>query len=213
MAITYRMNKISKQAHCGTKRLSMLISCVFLLYVSAYSMAAEPLEKISISADYMKLNLASGHSVYTGNVKITQGNVVLKGDKVTLEQSNKEVSQLTVTGKPARYKHVTEKGESIAAESEHMVYIADQHKLVMTINARLKQPDHQVSSQKIVYDTQKRIIIAGDKSGTGQPGAGTDSTGKDKQRVNITLTPKKQLQPAKPETAKPEPTKEAQPKN
>ena len=54
----------------------------------------------------------------------------------------------------------------------------------MTVNANLKQPDHQVSSQKIVYDTEKKIVIAGDKSET--------STGSDnKQRVNITLTPKK----------------------
>jgi lipopolysaccharide transport protein LptA len=68
-----------------------------------------------------------------------------------------------------------------------MVYIASQHKLIMTVNAKLLQPDHQVSSQKITYDTQNKIVIAGDKSEKPSAGGKID----EKQRVNITLTPKK----------------------
>ena len=146
--------------------------------------AAENVEKIYIDADYMQLNIETGYSVYTGNVNIKQGELILTGDKVTIQQSKKEVERITVTGKPAHYNHITDKGENIQAESEKMVYTASENKLVMTINANLKQPDHQVSSQKIVYDTEKKIVIAGDKRET--------STGSDnKQRVNITLTPKK----------------------
>jgi lipopolysaccharide export system protein LptA len=146
--------------------------------------AAENLEKIYIDADYMQLNIETGYSVYIGNVNIKQGQLILTGDKVTIQQSKKEVERITVTGKPAHYNHITDKGENIQAESEKMVYTASENKLVMTINANLKQPDHQVSSQKIVYDTEKKIVIAGDKRET--------STGSDnKQRVNITLTPKK----------------------
>ena len=59
----------------------------------------------------MKLNLNTGYSVYTGNVKITQGELKLTGDEVTVQQTkNNEVEQITVTGKPAQYNHVTEKG-------------------------------------------------------------------------------------------------------
>ena len=135
----------------------------------------------------MRLNIESGYSVYTGSVKITQGELKLTGDKVTIQQSNDEVERITVTGKPAHYNHVTEKGENIQAESEHMVYTASQNKLVMTVNAKLKQPGHQVSSQKIVYDTEKKIVIAGDKKGSSAADEGSDQN----QRVNITLTPKK----------------------
>ena len=160
--------------------------------------AADSVEKVLISADHMHLNIKSGHSVYTGNVRISQGELALSGDKVTLEQNNNEIESITVTGKPARYNHVTEKGETIKAESEHMVYRASQNKLEMSINARLQQPGHQVSSQKIIYDTLKKIIIAGGKTETSSNNASTESdTGsKENQRVNITLTPKKQLKPS-----------------
>jgi lipopolysaccharide export system protein LptA len=161
---------------------------LLLFFTQSNSFAAEKVEKIVIDADYMKLNMATGYSVYTGNVKITQGELKLTGDKVTVQQTkSNEVEQITVTGKPAHYNHVTEKGENIQAESEHMVYTASENNLTMTVNAKLKQPDHQVSSQKIVYDTEKKIVIAGDKGGSSISKTGSGKN----QRVNITLTPKK----------------------
>ncbi len=167
-------------------RHSLLTGLLFIVLTNSW--ATEVIEKIHINADYMHLNIETGYSVYTGNVKITQGELKLTGDKVTLQQSNDEIERITVTGKPAHYNHVTEKGENIQAESEHMVYTASQNKLVMTVNAKLKQPDHQVSSQKIVYDTEKKIVIAGDKKGSSAADEGSDQN----QRVNITLTPKKE---------------------
>ena len=170
-------------------RLSGLI-LLFCLQTNSWAAANEDsalLEKLFIDADYMQLDINTGRSVYRGNVKISHGELVLTGDEVTLEQSKDKVERLTVIGKPAHYNHVTENGENIQAESERMVYTASQHKLVMTINAKLLQPDHQVSSQIITYDTKNKIVMAGDKSDT-SPGGG--KTG-EKQRVNITLTPKK----------------------
>lgn len=156
-----------------------------LFFTQSPIWAAEAVEKITIDADYMHLNLVTGYSVYTGNVQITQGELKLTGDKVTLQEKNNEVERITVSGSPAHYNHVTEKGENIQAESELMVYTAGENKLVMTKNAHLKQPDHQVSSQKIVYDTEKKIVIAGEKSSSSDTGSET------RQRVNITLTPQK----------------------
>ncbi len=159
-----------------------------LFFIASGNVTAEEVEKIFIDADHMRLNIETGYSEYTGNVKITQGELELTGDKVTLRQSKDEIERITVIGKPAHYNHVTEKGENIQAESELMVYTASQNKLVMTTNAKLKQPDHQVNSQKIVYDTKKKIVLAGDKKGSASSDSGTKSS----QRVNITLTPKKE---------------------
>jgi len=66
-----------------------------------------------------------------------------------------------------------------------MVYIASQNKLIMTDNAKLVQPDHKVSNQKIVYDTLNKIVMAGERN---TPAFGESDNS---QRVNITLTPKK----------------------
>jgi len=159
---------------------------LLLLNLFSYAWAGEAPEKIFITADHMKMNIETGNSTYTGRVKISQGKLVLTGDKVTLEQDTEQLERLIVTGKPARYNHLTETGESIEAESEHMIYTASKNTLVMTINAHLKQPDHQLSSQKIVYNTEKKIVIAGGDNNAPDNGFKPTSN----QRVNITLTPK-----------------------
>jgi len=168
-----------------TNKTSLLTALLFFT-LPAITWAADNLEKIFLNADHMQMNINSGKSVYTGNVKISQGGLVLKGDKVTLLRSNDEVERITVTGKPARYKQTSAAGETIEAESEHMLYIASQNKLTLTINAHLQQPDVKLSSQKIIYDTKKRIVIAG-----GNDKTPTDAATKQTQRVNIMLTPKK----------------------
>lgn len=177
--------------------LCSLVSCAMLL-CTAPAWSQKLVEKVSIDADHMQLNMESGKSVYTGHVRISQGQLVLTGDEVTLEQKNNEIKRITVVGKPARYRHVTETGEAITAESEHMLYSASENKLVLTVNASLRQPDNLVSSQKITYDTLKRIIIAGENEGSGTKDGNDKSRqgAKDKQRVNITLTPNKKIQPA-----------------
>lgn len=156
----------------------------------SHALAQEHQEKIYINADRMRLNIETGNSVYIGHVRISQGKLVLTGDRVTIKQDDDKIERITVTGKPAHYTHVTEKGETIEAESEHMVYTASQHQLVMTVNARLKQPDHQVNSEKIIYDTEKKLVLAGKVS---EESGGLEEESEDSlenQRVKIILTPK-----------------------
>lgn len=176
-----------------------------LLFCSQNSWAAkatEADEEIQISADHMQLNVETGNSVFTGNVNISQGELILTGEKVTLKRKRlkngeNEIQHITIIGHPARYNHVTDNGQAIEAESKHMVYSAKTGTLVMTTNARLTQPDNKVSSQKIIYDTRKKIVIAGAKqpptSGFSDSAMGDSTVNKpdENQRVKITLSPKK----------------------
>ncbi len=181
------MNKLSRYS----QKALILLTGLFLLPIQSICLAEVSAEKILINADNMQMNLESGKSIYTGNVKISQGQLELSGDIVTIEQKNNEIDRLTVTGKPARYNHVTDQGETIEAESEHMVYTASKNRLVMTINARLQQPDHKLSSEKIVYDTLNKIVMAGSSVGTQDNGSVSPAGSESSPRVNITLTPKK----------------------
>jgi len=140
-------------------------------------------EKIHINADHMKLNIETGNSTYTGHVIIRQGKLVLTGNKVIIVQQNNQVERINVSGKPATYTHVTEHSKTIHATSQYMVYTAANHRLVLTGDARLSQPEHTVKSQKIVYDTVRRTVVAGSEHDKGKPVTPDE-------RVNITLTPK-----------------------
>ena len=130
---------------------------------------------ISIYADYMKYEIRTGISTYTGNVRVTQNDIELTGDKVIAVQKGKALQKITVTGTPATYRQLSDEGEYINAQSRQMEYQADQNRLVLSDKARLEQAGSVMESDQIIYDTIGEIVIAGDD--------------KADKRVNITITP------------------------
>ena len=130
---------------------------------------------VNIYADRMQYDMKSGVSEYHGNVRVTQNNIELTGDKVIAHQENEELKNIRVEGSPAIYRQLSEDGKYINAQSMRMEYFADTNRLVLTKKARLEQAGQIVESEKIVYDTVREIIIAGNDT--------------QKERVNITITP------------------------
>ena len=130
---------------------------------------------INIYADYMKYEIQTGISTYTGNVRVTQNDIELTGDKVVAVQKDNALKEIKVTGSPATYRQRSEDGAFINAQSMQMEYQAAQNRLVLTNKARLEQAGSVMESDQIIYDTIREVVIAGDE--------GTD------KRVNITITP------------------------
>lgn len=173
-----------------------LVSCrwlallLMLIYAPAGLTVDDDIKTdIQIQANYMRFDLETGSSVYNGNVKIKQGSIEIYGDKVTVWRQQDEIQQINIEGQPVRYTQDEDTEKKIHATSQHMQYLANEHRLVMTVNARLEQPDHTIESQRIVYDTENKIVIAGEDKPTQEGG-----------RVSITLTPKKENGTVPPDT-------------
>jgi lipopolysaccharide export system protein LptA len=130
---------------------------------------------INIHADYMKYEIQSGISQYKGNVRVTQNDIELTGDKVIAIQKEKILKKITVTGSPATYRQLSEDGDYINAQSMKMEYQAEENRLVLTDKARLEQAGSVMESEQIIYDTIREVVIAGDDNAN--------------KRVNITITP------------------------
>ncbi len=159
--------------------VKILLLCWLLFPALAFAETGN--DKIEIRADHLKINVKTGDSVYTGNVSFVQGYIQLSGEIITVKSRDNEIHHVEVEGKPARYRFEDSEKNKVNAYSGHMEYSVDQNRLVMTDNARLEQTDNIVESQRIVYDTENQVIVAGIDNQSGNAG----------QRVNITLTPKK----------------------
>ena len=179
-----------------TLKFSLLLA---LLSVSVQASAADPApvdadtaatspvyrEKILIRADTMQLDINTGSSVYRGNVSFTQGTIQLSGDTVTVNSKEGRIKEVRIEGSPARYRDTSIIGH-VLAESTNMDYLVTDNQLSMLGAARLEQGDRVVRSQRILYDTEKQLILAGQTA--------SEITDPE-QRVNITLTPKKDRTP------------------
>jgi lipopolysaccharide export system protein LptA len=165
------------------RKLAILL---FLVSIS-FQVNADNKEQILIHADTMKLDINTGSSVYRGNVSFTQGKIEIHGDTVTVTSKNGSINEVKIEGDPARYID-TSVSNRILAESTHMNYRVEDNKLDMQGKARLEQGDRLVQSEKILYDTKKQIILAGQSPSD-------TSTSDPSHRVNIILTPKKERTP------------------
>lgn len=154
----------------------MLLLCTIAMTATAEQKAARLTNApVNIYADYMKYEIQTGISTYTGNVRVTQNDIELTGDKVIAVQQEKILKNITVTGSPAKYRQLSEDGNYINAQSMKMVYQAKNNRLTLSDKARLEQAGSVMESEQIIYDTINEVVIAGD-----------DKTNK---RVNITITP------------------------
>ena len=156
---------------------------VLALLLCAYAFTASAEKKlapisdapVNIYADYMKYEIQSGISQYQGNVRVTQNDIELTGDKVIAIQKDKILKKITVTGSPATYRQLSEDGNYIKAQSMQMEYQAESNRLVLSNKARLEQAGSVMESEQIIYDTINEVVIAGDDNAN--------------KRVNITISP------------------------
>lgn len=158
-------------------RLTALLAlyCLTTAAVAADKTAGLSNAPINIYADYMKYEIQTGISTYTGNVRVTQNDIELTGDKVIAVQKDNVLKEIKVTGSPATYRQRSEGGAFINAQSMQMEYQAAQNRLVLSNKARLEQAGSVMESDQIIYDTIREVVIAGDD--------------KADKRVNITITP------------------------
>ena len=130
-----------------------------------------------IEADRVELDDATGVSVYTGNVKVTQGTLVLTGDRMTVHSKGDNVEKVLMDGSPATYKQRPDgKEHDVHAKSKHMEYYVNPERVILTEQAEVDQAGDVLRSERIVYD------VVND-----QVNAGTD---KPNERVIITIQPK-----------------------
>ena len=165
--------------------LKQLFAFASLLTGAGLFAIADAAEQIQIHADYMQFDINTGNSTYQGNVRFIQGKIDLSGDRVNVSSKDGKVIKVHVEGTPARYHDSNETGR-VLAESEQMDYAISNSKLTLLGKARLEQDERVVQSQQIIYDTEKKLILAGKAS--------SEKTDK-ADRVNITLTPKKDRAP------------------
>lgn len=134
-------------------------------------------QPMMIEADRVELDDATGISVYTGNVKVTQGTLILTGDRMTVQNKGGDVDKVLMDGSPATYKQRPDgKEHDVHAKSKHMEYFTNPERVILTEQAEVDQAGDVLRSERIVYDVVKDQVNAG----TDQPN----------DRVIITIQPK-----------------------
>lgn len=157
---------------------------------------ADRTKPMNIEADSMRYDDLKQTSVFTGNVVVTKGTIIIRGTRIDVRQDPEGYQYGVVTaapGKLAYYKQKRDAGtdEWIEGESEVIEYDsrADNVKFIRrAVMRRLlgATPNDESSGALIVYDQSKDTFTV--NGSTLPPNAGVDSGSGG--RVRAILTPK-----------------------
>ncbi len=145
----------------------------------AWALSSDRQQPMHIEADQAELDEQKGISIYTGNVKVTQGTLVLTGNHMTVYNQDENIDKVILLGKPATYRQRPDgKDEDMRAEALRMEYYANPEQVILLQKAVAWQGKNTFRSDRIVYDVPQDRVQAGNRSGD--------------QRVHIILQPKPQ---------------------
>ncbi|HAZ41836.1 MAG TPA: lipopolysaccharide transport periplasmic protein LptA [Methylococcaceae bacterium] len=183
-----RSKKSSKLAKSG---LVALLIQAFLTWASPSAMAltSDSKQPMLIESDDMIYDEGKGETVYTGNVKATQGSLEVTGEKMIINQQKGESDQMIMFGKPARLKQTPDGGgPDNHGLGDRADYFPDSGILILNGNAMTwegplpETSEHTVKSDHIEYDTKNSIYKAGTPKSA-------------KHRVHVRVLPKESKQP------------------
>ncbi len=169
--------------------LWVLVFFSLLYSVEVLALASDRNQPIELEADTADIDDLKGISIYTGNVILVQGSMVIKAHKLTLYNDEKKelikaVAQGT-KGKLATFKQRPEgKDKDFRARASTMIYYLKKDKIHLIKNAFVWQGGDTFSGDIIIYDTKRETVIA--KSKKGKDGQPLKSSG----RVKVTIQPK-----------------------
>lgn len=163
----------------------LLAISLSLASTAALALPSDREQPIRIQADTAELDDKQGVVVYRGNVIITQGSMIIKGNTVTITQTaSGDIDTFTSVGKPAYYEQKPDVNKDIVkAYGLTIQYFANKDRVVLTDQAKVTQGGNTFEGEKIVYDTQRQIVNAGRASDT--------QVTTPRPRIDMVIQPKK----------------------
>ncbi len=153
---------------------------------------------VNLEADRVDLDDAKKEATFEGNVTLTQGTLMIKGDKIIVRQDADGFQYGIAFGKPAYFRQKREGfDEYIEGYSDRLEYDGKADKMQMFTNARIQRGGDEVRGDYISYNavTEFFQVIGGGKT--------VATPGNPQGRVRAVIQPKPKEGTAKDGAAKP----------
>jgi len=172
---------------------TVLILCMLFMGI-AQAERADRDQPIDLEADAVTVDDAKKTSIYTGDVILTQGTLVIRADKLVVREDKEGFQHSTSYGNPTTFKQKREgKNEYMRGSARRIEYDGRMEKVQLYTKAWVKRGEDIVHGDYIMYDTIAEFseVIGG--------GAEAATEGTPSGRVRAVIQPKKK--PATPSVA------------
>lgn len=158
---------------------------------ACFAERADRNEPMHLEADQVVMDDAKQISTFTGKVRLSQGTLLILGDKVVVVQDKDAFKHATVYGNTAEFRQKREgSNEYVEGYGERIEYDMRTETLDFSGKARLKRNLDEVSGDHITYNTKTEIFQVN--------GSNTSARNTPPQRVRVVLQPKPKKGTASP---------------
>ena len=182
---------------------TLLVAIVgaLLLALPAQAEKADRSKPIHLEADRVTVDDAKQLATFTGNVVLTQGTMVMRGDRMEVRQDKEGFRQGVMWGNLAYFRQKREGvDELIEGWAERVEYDGRNDKVQMFNRAMLKRGQDEVRGNYISYDANTEFFQV---NGGGSKSVASKS-GDERVRVILQPKPKDAKPPAPPAAQKPD---------
>jgi len=136
--------------------IALLVSCPY-----SYAEKADRDKPIEIEADTMTVDDAKSTSIYTGDVILTQGTLLIRADELIVRQDKQGFQHSTSLGNPTTFKQKMEgSSEYIQGKALRIEYDGHMDKIHLYKNAEVKRGKDIVVGDYITYDANAEVAQA-----------------------------------------------------
>lgn len=145
-----------------------------VLLVASLGVAHAQSGPLSIDADTAELDEQRGVSIYSGDVRLSQGKLTLTGQQLTIRRVDRDDNIVaTMRGDPAVLTQGADNGQApVSATAGSMTYETASRRLVLEAGAELRRGEDVLTAERIEYAVDAQRMQA---------------TGNGKERVRITI--------------------------
>jgi lipopolysaccharide export system protein LptA len=169
----------------------LFLSWLFCHAIFAYAEKADREKPIDLEADTVSVDDAKKTSTYTGNVVLTQGTLIIRGDKLIVREDANGFQHSTSIGNPTTFKQKRDgKDEYMEGSARRIEYNGRMDKVQLYTKAWVKRGEDIVHGDYIMYDANAeyaQVIGGGQQAATPATPNG---------RVRATIQPKNKKTPA-----------------
>ncbi len=153
---------MSRRAAESRPSIRVLLVAALLLPALAHGLARDRQQPMDVEADDGDVLLtADGNAVLIGNVRITQGSLVIEADRATVEKKAGDFSRTVFEGSPARLQQDLDSGGTTRIRAQRIDYDMVADVVVLTGNVSVTQPEGELRGERIRYDLKTERMEGG----------------------------------------------------
>lgn len=169
----------------------LLGTALFCHSTASLAERADREKPMHLEANRVSIDDVNQISTFEGNVQITQGTMVIRGDKIVVKQDKDGFTYSTATGQPASFRQKREGLDEYAEGfGETIRYDSRNETIDLIGNAKVKRDEDEISGDHITYNSKTEVFLVHSVQYTPEGEASNVADTPGKGRVRAIIQPK-----------------------